>query len=337
MPQWAGSCWYYLRYLDSRNDQAPWDPAKERYWMPVDLYVGGAEHAVLHLLYARFWHKVLFDLGLVSTSEPFLRLVNQGMILGISYRDARGALVPNDKVESRAEEFPAKMSKSLKNVVNPDEIIAKYGADSFRLYEMFMGPLEAVKPWRTEGVDGVYRFLHRAWKMIIGPDGAVSPAVNDTPLTRDQLRLLHQTIKKVGEDVDGLAFNTAISQLMIFVNEFGRAENRNRQAMETFVLLLAPLAPHLAEELWECLGHTRTLAYEPWPAYDEACLKVDEIEVLVQVNGKPAARMMMPAAAAPEQMVQLALGNDSVQRVLKGRSVAKAIGVPGRLVNIVAR
>lgn len=350
MPQWAGSCWYYLRFIDPLNTEAAWDPAKEAYWMPVDLYVGGAEHAVLHLLYARFWHKVLYDLGVVTTKEPFRKLVNQGMILGLSYRDARGVLVPNDKVVERdgtfchcetgevLEEFPAKMSKSLKNVVNPDEVIAEYGADSFRLYEMFMGPLEAVKPWQTKGVEGLFRFLRRAWRMIVGPDGALAPEVRpDAPLTPELRRILHLTIKKVTEDTDTLNFNTAISQLMVFVNEFSKAENRSLAAMETFVLLLAPYAPHISEELWERLGHDHTLAYEPWPVYCEEFLNVAEVEILVQILGRPKARIMMPADADAARMQELALAHPTVISELAGRPVVKVIAVPGRLVNIVAR
>jgi leucyl-tRNA synthetase len=349
MPQWAGSCWYYLRYIDPRNDQTPWDADKEAYWMPVDLYVGGAEHAVLHLLYARFWHKVLFDIGAVSTPEPFARLVNQGMILGISYRDRRGVLVPNDKVEARdggfvhrdtgeeLEEFPAKMSKSLKNVVNPDEVIAQYGADSFRLYEMFMGPLTAAKPWQTSGVEGVYRFLHRVWRMIVATDGTISDDIGEAPADRDMERVLHQTVRKVTEDTDSLDFNTAISQLMVCLNEFGRRQTRNREHIETFVKLLSPYAPHVAEELWQRLGHAETVAYEPWPAWDEEKTRLDEVEILVQVLGRPKARINMPADADAARMEQLALADEVVQKALQGKTVVKVIAVPGRLVNIVAK
>ena len=349
MPQWAGSCWYYLRYIDSLNTEAGWDAAKEKYWMPVDLYVGGAEHAVLHLLYARFWHKVLFDCGFVSTQEPFQRLINQGMILGISYKDERGALVPNDLVEERdgahvhtdtgekLTEFAAKMSKSLKNVVNPDDIVGRYGADAFRLYEMFMGPLTAMKPWQTKGVDGVYRFLHRAWKMIVGRDGELAPEITDEPMGADQERLLHQTIKKVDEDTGALDFNTGISQMMIFVNEFSKAKTRNRAAMEAFVQILAPYAPHIGEELWQVLGHDESLVHEPYPVYDEAKMKVAEVEILVQVLGKPKARLMVPADADAQAMQDIAMADDAVQAAIEGKRIIKVIAVPGRLVNIVAK
>ena len=351
MPQWAGSCWYYLRYIDPDNLEEAWDSDKEKYWMPVDLYVGGAEHAVLHLLYARFWHKMLYDLGFVSTKEPFRKLINQGMILGMSYRDKRGVLVPNDLVEERddafyhkdtgeeLEEFPAKMSKSLKNVVNPDDIIKDYGADAFRLYEMFMGPLDAVKPWQTQDIEGLSRFLKRVWRMLIDQDtGELSPQISDdAALDRDQERVLHETIKKVTHDTDTLDFNTAISQMMVFVNTFANLEAKNRGAMETFVKLLAPYAPHIAEELWARLGHDKTLAYEPWPAYDEEKMKLDEAEILVQVLGKPKARIMMPADADQEHMQEIALANEDVQAAIAGKNIVKVIAVPGRLVNIVAK
>ncbi|HQL52065.1 MAG TPA: leucine--tRNA ligase, partial [Kiritimatiellia bacterium] len=343
MPQWAGSCWYYLRYIDPRNEHAAFDTAKEKYWMPVDLYVGGAEHAVLHLLYARFWHKVLFDLGYVSTREPFQKLVNQGMILGISYKDARGALVPMEQVVHRTEgafhaetgekltEFPAKMSKSLKNVVNPEDVIREYGADSMRLYEMFMGPLEAVKPWNTKGVEGVFRFLKRSFRMV-----AEQP-ITDAALDEAQRRLLHATIKKVTDDLETMSFNTAISQMMIFINAFsGHAKPLPREAAETYVLLLAPFAPHLCEELWERLGHDTSLAYAPWPKYNEEYLRVDEVEILVQVLGKPKARVMMPAGADEATMRQLALEQEAVRDALAGKTVRKVICVPNRLINIVA-
>ena len=343
MPQWAGSCWYYLRYIDPHNPNAFVDPEKEKYWMPVDLYVGGAEHAVLHLLYARFWHKVLYDIGAVSTKEPFRRLVNQGMILGTSYKNARGVILPNDKVEMKdgnpfdketgeaLTAFPAKMSKSLRNVVNPDEVIRQYGADSMRLYEMFMGPLEAVKPWSTQGVEGVFRFLKRIWKMI-----AETPVV-DKELDKAQLKVLHATIKKVTEDTDTLNFNTAISQMMIFVNEFSKLPEMPRAAAEPFVKLLAPYAPHIAEELWEILGKQAPVSLADWPSYDEKLLVEDELEILIQVNGKPRVRMMMPAEAAVPEMEKLALANADVKKQLDGKTVVKIICVPKRVVNIVVK
>ena len=350
MPQWAGSCWYYLRYIDPHNDERAWDPEKEKYWMPVDLYVGGAEHAVLHLLYARFWHKVLFDQGYVSTPEPFKRLIHQGIILGTSYKDKRGVLVPNDEVEAKDGKFyrkgdgeeltclPAKMSKSLKNVVNPDEVIARYGADAFRLYEMFMGPLREVKPWSTEGVEGVFRFLNRFWRMIIDTEtGNVAAEVDDEPMTKEQECLLHQTIKKVGDDIEGISYNTAISQLMVFLNEFGRLPHRNRKAMETAVLLLSPMAPHICEELWNRLGHEGTLAYEPWPQYDEAKMAVAEKEILVQLNGKPKVRLMAPASAGKEELLAFAKASPEVQALLDGKTIVKEIAVPGRLVSFVVK
>jgi leucyl-tRNA synthetase len=342
MPQWAGSCWYYLRYIDPHNALAAFAPEKEKYWMPVDLYVGGAEHAVLHLLYSRFWHKVLYDLGYVSTKEPFTKLINQGMILGLSYKDSRGALVPNDQVEVTADgpvhkqsgekliEFPAKMSKSLKNVVNPDDVISEYGADSMRLYEMFMGPLEATKPWNTNGVEGVYRFLKRVWRLI------TESKIVDEPCSREQLRILHYTIKKTTDDLDSFGFNTAISQMMIFVNEFSRHEALPRQAADTFVKLLAPFAPHIGEELWRELGHHETIAYVNWPTYDPELIKADEIEIAVQFMGKPRVRLMIPADSTIEQMEKIALGSEQVQLLIAGKTVRKVVCVPGRLVNIVA-
>ena len=343
MPQWAGSCWYYLRYIDPRNNGRAWAEDLEKYWMPVDLYVGGAEHAVLHLLYARFWHKVLFDLGFVSTPEPFMKLVNQGMILGISYKDTRGVLVPTDQVEITANgpirksdgeklvEFPAKMSKSLRNVVNPDDVIRQYGADSMRMYEMFMGPLEATKPWNTTGVEGVFRFLKRAWRTF---DEAV---ITDTPMSKELARLVHSTIKKVSTDMENFGFNTAISAMMVLLNDLAKLKEIPREAAEKFVLLLAPFAPHLGEELWEKIGHSNTLAYAPWPQFDEALLKVDEVEILVQVLGKPKARLMLPVGCSAEEAEKIALANADVTAALAGKSVKKVIYVPGRLVNIVAQ
>ncbi len=341
MPQWAGSCWYYLRYLDPGNNAAAWSPQIEKYWMPVDLYVGGAEHAVLHLLYARFWHKVLFDAGLVSTKEPFLKLVNQGMILGTSYKDGRGVLVPTDQVDftpdgpvrksdgEKLTEFPAKMSKSLRNVVNPDDVVRQYGADSMRMYEMFMGPLEATKPWSTTGVEGVFRFLKRAWRLI--DEGTITDAAPSAELER----LIHGTVKKVTSDLDAFGFNTAISALMICLNDLAKCRELPRKSAETFVLMLAPFAPHMAEELWSKLGHDKTLAYEPWPKYDESLLTVTEKEILVQVLGKPKARIMMPVDCDEAAARELALKDAAVAAAIAGKTVRKVIFVPGRLMNIV--
>ena len=340
MPQWAGSCWYYLRYIDPHNPAAAFDPAKEKYWMPVDLYVGGAEHAVLHLLYARFWHKVLFDAGIVSTPEPFMKLVNQGMILGTSYKDTRGVLVPTNEVEftpagpvrksdgEKLVEFPAKMSKSLRNVVNPDDVIRDYGADSMRMYEMFMGPLEATKPWNTAGVEGVFRFLKRAHRVLTG-------AIADAPCSGELARLLHGTVKKVSQDIESFDFNTAISALMVLLNELAKGDSVPREAAETFTLLLAPFAPHLAEELWQTLGHAETLAYEPWPTWDEALLKVSEQEILVQLLGKPKARLMLPVGCDEATARGIVLADETVKAALAGREIRKFIMVPGRLVNLV--
>ncbi|MGD0016787.1 MAG: leucine--tRNA ligase [Verrucomicrobiia bacterium] len=313
MPQWAGSCWYYLRYIDPKNGAAFVGKDKERYWMPVDLYVGGAEHAVLHLLYARFWHKVLYDLGHVSTLEPFMRLVNQGMILG---------------------EDGQKMSKSRGNVINPDDVVREYGADAFRMYEMFMGPLEATKPWNTQGLEGVYRFLGRVWRLFCDEDGKL--IVDDSAPDPKLLKALHQTIKKVGEDTDTLAFNTAISQMMIFVNEVTAQEKRPRKLLEPFVLLLAPYAPHLAEELWEKLAHKQSLACEPWPKYDAALLVENTVTVILQVNGKLRDRIEVPANASQAELERLALANDRVKEFLAGKQIKKVIVVPGKLVNIAA-
>ncbi|MGN0845903.1 MAG: leucine--tRNA ligase [Kiritimatiellia bacterium] len=347
MPQWAGSCWYYLRYIDPLNDTAFCDPELLKKWLPVDLYVGGAEHAVLHLLYSRFWHKVLFDLGLVPTDEPFHKLVNQGMILGTAYRTKRGVLIPMDEItwkdgkaygaEEGGEleeltEFPAKMSKSLKNVVNPDDVIRDYGADALRLYEMFMGPLQAVKPWNTKGVDGVYRFLKRVNKMV-----TEQPIVDRTP-TRAEAKTLNATVKKVGDDLETMNFNTAISAMMVFVNEFaGEGKELPREAAEKFVLCLSPFAPHLGEELWQRLGHADTLAYEPFPTFDAQALVEDEVEIPVQVLGKLRGRVTVPVAATPAEMEAAAKANPEVAKFLAGKTIVKVIAVPKRMVNFVVR
>ena len=349
MPQWAGSCWYYLRYIDPHNDKCFADPELLKKWLPVDLYVGGAEHAVLHLLYARFWHKVLFDLGLVPTPEPFRKLVNQGMILGMAYRTKRGVLVPMDKIEWRdgkpwgaedggemeeLSESPAKMSKSLKNVINPDDVIRDYGADSLRLYEMFMGPLQVVKPWQTKGVEGVHRFLKRVNRLVTETEFA------DRETTKAEAKSLAAMVKKVGGDLEAMAFNTAISAMMVFVNEaeeFAKAGPLPRRYLETFVLCLSPFAPHLAEELWQKLGHEGTIAYEPWPGYDEAALVENEVEIPVQVLGRLRGRVKVSVSATPAEMEAAARANPDVARHLEGRQVVKVIAVPKRMVNFVCK
>ena len=317
MPQWAGSCWYYLRYLDPHNDQELVSKEKEQYWLPVDLYIGGAEHAVLHLLYARFWHKVLYDLGVVSTKEPFHKLVNQGMILG---------------------ENGEKMSKSRGNVINPDDIVQESGADTLRLYEMFMGPLEATKPWNTNGVEGAYRFLNRVYRLFVTEDGALSPIIQpDAPADEAFIRTLHKTIAKVTADTEGLRFNTAISQLMIFINEAYKQEHLPKAAMEAFVKLLAPYAPHLAEELWEGLGYGETVAYAEWPTWDDALTKESTVEIVVQVNGKIRARAVVNADATQGEVEAVAFALPETQEAIAGKEIVKKILVPGRLLNLVVK
>ncbi|WP_339295995.1 leucine--tRNA ligase [Paenibacillus sp. FSL W7-1279] len=315
MPQWAGSCWYYLRYIDPRNNDELCSKEKQKEWLPVDLYIGGVEHAVLHLLYARFWHKVLYDLGVVDTKEPFQKLVNQGMILGNN----------NEK-----------MSKSRGNVINPDDIVNEYGADTLRVYEMFMGPLEATKPWNTNGVEGTFRFLSRVWRLFIGDDGQLNPKIVEGEGTDDFRRTLHKTIKKVTEDFEHMRFNTAISQLMVFINEGYKTEELPRKAMENFVQLLSPLAPHLAEELWSRLGYTESVTYVPWPEYDEAWTVEAEVEIVVQVNGKIVERAKISKDMDQEAMQQHSLSLPNVKQALEGKSIRKVIAVPGKLVNIVA-
>jgi leucyl-tRNA synthetase len=317
MPQWAGSCWYYLRYIDPHNDDIFCDSDKERYWMSpsgVDLYVGGAEHAVLHLLYARFWHKVLYDYGYVSTPEPFKKLFHQGLILG---------------------EDGEKMSKSRGNVVNPDDIVKEYGADSLRLYEMFLGPLEAVKPWQTNNITGVFNFLNRAWRMIATDEGTLSPKVADAALSPEQEYVLNYTIKKVADDIENLSFNTAIAQMMIFVNEFTKAEVKPIDAMKKFVLCLAPFAPHIAEELWQILGHTQSVVFEVFPAYDEAKIVRNEIEFVVQVGGKIRARIQVNVDLAQDQLESLALEDAAVQKHIDGKEIRKVIFVKNKLINFI--
>ena len=382
MPQWAGSCWYYLRFCDPHNDEALISPEAEQYWMPVDLYVGGAEHAVLHLLYARFWHKVLHDLGVVHTVEPFQKLVNQGMILGSIYRyyddnvgddagaepelfaaadvtvdgatvrapdgralkarwvppaDARrgadGVVLHPDR-DLVLEEVVEKMSKSRRNVINPDDVIAEYGADSMRLYEMFLGPLDKEAPWSTDGIQGVRRFLERAWRILIGDDGAPverAPGAGSD----DQARLTAKTIQGVTDDLEGMRFNTAISKLMVFARDVTKDGPVPEQAAEALVLLMAPLAPHVAEELWERLGHAGSLARAPWPEADASLLTDDTVKLAVQVNGKRRDEIEVAADADEATVREAALASENVQRHLDGREPRKVIVVPGRLVNVV--
>ena len=400
MPQWAGSCWYYLRFCDNQNSERFIDPELEKYWLPVDLYVGGAEHAVLHLLYSRFWHKVLFDRGHVTSPEPFGKLVNQGMILGeaelTAYRkgsdtepeaSAPGASVSSlhdfvtikdtidapdgdgrvlratgerltlvkltpEQVEKQSgnlvlkgteiivESRAFKMSKSRGNVINPDDVVKEYGADSLRLYEMFMGPLEQVKPWSMSGVEGVSRFLGRSWRMFVDERAdavALHPAIQSIPPTDDQLRVLHKTIKAVAEDIEKLSFNTAISRMMEFVNVFGTLEPRPRAVLEPFVQLLSPFAPHIAEELWELLGHQESLSIAAWPTWDEQYLVESEIEIPIQINGKLRAKLMVPAGADAATLQTLAAAHPNIQPQLAGKQIIKVVAVPGRMVNFVVQ
>ncbi|MFD0958598.1 leucine--tRNA ligase [Paenibacillus chungangensis] len=315
MPQWAGSCWYYLRFIDPKNDKEICSPEKQEEWLPVDLYIGGAEHAVLHLLYARFWHKVLYDIGVVNTKEPFHKLVNQGMILGTN----------NEK-----------MSKSRGNVINPDDIVNEFGADTLRMYEMFMGPLEATKPWNENGVEGSYRFLARVWRLFVNEDGSLNERIGGEEASETFMRTWHRSIKKITDDYDHLRFNTVISQLMIFVNDAYKAEKLPQQAMENFVQMLSPIAPHIAEELWEKLGHNESITYAQWPAYDEAWTIDQQVEIVVQVNGKIVERTSIPADMNEADTEAMVKELDKVQDLINGKTVRKVIVVKGKLVNIVA-
>lgn len=314
MPQWAGSCWYYLRYLDPKNSQKAIEKEKEKYWMPVDLYVGGAEHAVLHLLYSRFWHKVLYDIDAVTTKEPFQRLINQGMILG---------------------EDGQKMSKSRGNVISPDVMVDRYGADSVRLYEMFMGPLELTKPWSTQGVEGVHRFLARVWRLFITNEDQLSSRIQKRPMAPAELTRLHAAIKKVTEDIESVKLNTAISAMMIFVNETVKSDHYAHEMMEKFVSILAPFAPHMAEELWQRLGHTESLTYSAWPSYDERYLVQEEVEIAVLVGGKVRTKMVVAKDLAEQDLLKIVMSDETVQKWVEGKKVKKTIVVPGRMINLV--
>lgn len=392
MPQWAGSCWYFLRFIDPKNDDVFVDPELEKQWMPVDLYIGGAEHAVLHLLYSRFWHKVLYDRGHLTTKEPFHKLVNQGMILGeneftgyqkedkqwvscdlVSQQEDRSYIitadgtavtqvsVSADDVEKAGDHFVLtaapeikiankayKMSKARGNVVNPSEVVEQYGADSLRLYEMFLGPLEQSKPWNTSGVSGVRNFLDRVWRLVVEGDKdadkneaqkeiTLSAAVVDTPPNEEQTRVLHQTIKAVTHDIEKLSFNTAIARMMEFANFFTKQKQRPKDCLAPFVLLLSPFAPHIAEELWSVLGNEDTLAYEPWPEFDEALTVESTVEIPVQILGKIKARLKVPRGTSKDDLEQLALADEKVAELLDGKQIIKTIVVPDRLVNFVAK
>lgn len=344
MPQWAGSCWYYLRFIDPLNDSLIFDKEKEAYWMPVDLYIGGAEHAVLHLLYSRFWHKVLFDLGIVSTDEPYQRLFNQGMILAFAYETSTGAKVSVDLVEDREGKYfhtetgeqlhqiVAKMSKSLKNVVNPDDVTRKYGADSLRLYEMFMGPLDVTKPWDDKGVKGVFNFLGRSFRFL-------SESSNITTGEEDPeiLKALHHLIKKAGSDIENLRFNTAISAMMIFINTASKKGKVTHETACTFSRVIAPFAPHLAEELWSLLGHNNTLAYEPWPVYNEEFLKEESFDYPVSFNGKMRFNITLPLTMTKEEITKTVLADERTMKWLGASSPSNIIVVPNRIINIVVK
>jgi leucyl-tRNA synthetase len=387
MPQWAGSCWYYLRYLDPNNDAAFCDPAKLKTWLPVNLYVGGAEHAVLHLLYSRFWHKVLFDRGYVPVVEPFQRLVNQGMILGSmeftgfkcdgkwisaervdfdgdvarlkrtetkvetvkldedQVEKERDYFVPKGLKQMRVDARAYKMSKARGNVINPDEVVKQYGADSLRLYEMFMGPLEATKPWSMRGVEGVFRFLNRVWRLVIDDrmeEVKLLDAVQDVEPDTETRRLLHATIQRVTNDLETMSFNTAIAAMMELSNHLTKQTVRSSSVLKTFMLVLSPFAPHLAEEIWSVLNgragsasDRSTLAYEPWPSYDESLLKAETIEVPVQINGKVKSKLTVSADLDQADLEKLARGDEKIIPLLEGKTIRRVIVVPGKLVNLV--
>lgn len=352
MPQWAGSCWYYLRYIDPKNSEEIVNKDLEKYWMPVDLYVGGVEHAVLHLLYARFWHKVLYDLGFVSTKEPFQKLFNQGMILAFSYQNKAGKYFHPSEVNTESKtpvhketgeeliEQVEKMSKSKLNVVNPNDVVAEYGADSLRLYEMFMGPLDQVKPWKTDSVDGVYRFLGRVWRLVVDESsGEFNSKLTDAPGSSEAAlwKTLHKTIKKVEKDIETLNFNTAISQMMIFTNEATKAATIPREIVETFLRILSPFAPHMAEELWSRLGCEGFVVQQPWPIYDEALCQENEVVVVVMVNGKRRDEMRVPAGTNKDDLEAQARQLEKVVPHIEGKTPQKTIVVPNKLVNFVVK
>ena len=317
MPQWAGSCWYFLRFTDPNNTNEAWSKEKENYWMPVDLYIGGQEHAVLHLLYSRFWHHVLYDLGLVSTKEPFKKLYNQGMILG---------------------DDGTKMSKSRGNVINPEEIMDEYGSDSMRLYEMFMGPLNKSKPWSTKGLQGCYRFVNKLWSIIVDENGNLSSKIVDSDEEdKDTLFLHHQTIKKLGEDIENLHFNTAVSQLMIYCNHLQKCSTVSKKLIEELVIILSPFVPHLSEEFWSLLGHSETITYQPWPQFDEGLIQLDEVTIAVQVNGKLRANINIAKDSDEKDVISEAISLENVEKFTTEGNVVKTIYIPNRLLNFVVK
>lgn len=351
MPQWGGSCWYYLRYLDPHNEKQFCSPQAEKYWMPVDLYIGGAEHAVLHLLYARFWHKVLYDLGVVSTKEPFQRLVNQGMITSFAFQRANKTLVPVDEVEKRddgnfyekktgekLEQIVAKMSKSLKNVVNPDDEIKAYGADSVRMYEMFMGPLTMSKPWSTQGIVGIHRFLEKVWAISEKPisDVDISGKLADEKLISAR-KTFAQTVKKVTADTASLNFNTAISQMMIFINEISKLDSVPKAIWQDFVKILSPYAPHLGEELWHKLGNNESIAYVQWPVVNEDFAKDEEKTIVVMINGKLRGKFKAAPDSSDETLRSAAENNEDAKKFLEGKTIVKCVIVKDKLVNFVVK
>ena len=374
MPQWAGSCWYYLRYISPNYNGGPVDPDLEKYWMPVDLYVGGAEHAVLHLLYARFWHKVLFDAGIVSTSEPFQKLINQGMILGemeyTGYKTSDGTLVSakglestdeleivkysEDEIEKKGDVFYVKgteialeakshkMSKSRGNVINPDDVISQYGADSLRLYEMFMGPLEQVKPWSMRGVEGVFRFLKRAHRLYVNDqmeEDVLDSTIQNVEPSKEQLKALHTVIKKVTEDIQDFKFNTAISAMMVFVNDASKWDTKPLSVMQDFAQILNPFAPHLAEDVWELMGQKDELSYTTWPKFDASYLVDDSFTYGIQVNGKLRGELVIAMADAEKKEIVLAEAKklEGVAKYVDGMQIVKEVFVPKRIVNIVVK
>ena len=316
MPQWAGSCWYYLRYLDPSNDEKAWDSEKEKYWMPVDLYIGGAEHAVLHLLYSRFWHHVLFDLGLVSTKEPFKKLFNQGMILG---------------------QDGSKMSKSRGNVINPDETVETYGSDSMRIYEMFMGPLDKAKPWSTTGLQGCSRFIKKLWSILVDDEGVLSSNVTDKKDGKETLQALNMMIKKISDNLDQMQFNTCVSEFMIFTNHIQKLDSINIDTIRSFIIIMNPFMPHLAQELWELIGETNELTYQAWPDYDKDLAISDEIVIPIQINGKRRSEILISANESESEVISKAKSDDKIASYLKNTTIIKEIYIKGKILNIVIK